>query len=278
MLEPINRGWRINYANEFHLDITPAVLDSRLGNGAVLVPDRKLEDWKESHPKGYAAWFEGIAATAPGIGFGLVTMRAEVEPLPENQRFRGPLRRIVQILKRHRDVYFSRKSQDERDRTPISIVVTTLATRAYEQLVVAQHFDTEFDLMVTVGEGMQQHIGLTALTGYSIPNPSNPLENFAEKWNNDRRRADAFFEWHKRAVADVKLLAQAQGLDRIGQLLSQMLGEDASRAVLNEYTDRMSKRRNAGLATVPLTSGALGLGAAPHVSAGIRPNTFFGSE
>ena len=58
MLEDINRGWRLNYAGEFHMDITPAVPNLLCPNGGVLIPDKKLSRWKESNPSGYARWFK----------------------------------------------------------------------------------------------------------------------------------------------------------------------------------------------------------------------------
>jgi hypothetical protein len=56
-LERLKRCLRLNYAGAFHLDILPACPNDRLGGGAILVPDRKLECWKDSNPKGFAEWF-----------------------------------------------------------------------------------------------------------------------------------------------------------------------------------------------------------------------------
>src|SRR5262249_40662776 len=75
MLEPINRGWRLVYANAFHLDITPAIPDPAAGEHAVLVPDRKLADWKESNPVGFAGWFEDISKRTPATSPVQVEMR-----------------------------------------------------------------------------------------------------------------------------------------------------------------------------------------------------------
>jgi hypothetical protein len=57
MLEEKNRCWRLNYAGEFHMDILPA-LSSSFSETAIRVPDKNLQAWKDSDPKGYASWFK----------------------------------------------------------------------------------------------------------------------------------------------------------------------------------------------------------------------------
>ena len=52
---------------------------------------------------------------------------AQVDDLPA-YRWKSPLQRCVQILKRHRDVMFA----DNLDSKPISIIITTLAGKAYQ--------------------------------------------------------------------------------------------------------------------------------------------------
>ena len=80
------------------------------------------------NPIGYAEWFyvrmgpqvlqlrEAMAKAAS----------ASIEEIPE-WRVRTPLQRAVQLLKRHRDLRFSPDADDR----PTSIIITTLAARAY---------------------------------------------------------------------------------------------------------------------------------------------------
>src|ERR1035437_5047647 len=44
-LEEMGRCWRINYAGEFHLDITPSIPNPGCPKGGVLVPDKTLKAW-----------------------------------------------------------------------------------------------------------------------------------------------------------------------------------------------------------------------------------------
>ena len=53
ILEEMPRCWRLNYANEFHLDITPSIINPTCVHGGELVPDKKVREWCASNPKGY---------------------------------------------------------------------------------------------------------------------------------------------------------------------------------------------------------------------------------
>jgi len=161
ILEEKPRCWRLAYANEFHLDITPSIPNPACSNGGELVPDKAVRDWKASNPKGYRALFEKRAALVPRIRarvmseFGVATKRAEIEPYPAPPAFKGLLRRTVQIGKRHRDVHFA---NDKNGRAPISVIITTLASRSYEYCVTNLVYDTELDLLLDVVRRMPDFI------------------------------------------------------------------------------------------------------------------------
>lgn len=55
MLEKLKRCIRLNYAGEFHLDILPACPDGT--HNGIVVPDRRLQCWIHSNPRGFAEWF-----------------------------------------------------------------------------------------------------------------------------------------------------------------------------------------------------------------------------
>jgi len=69
LLEEMPRCWRLNYANEFHLDITPSIPNPNCPLGGELVPDKTLKEWMTSNPKAYKWLFEQRAnrdARPPG--------------------------------------------------------------------------------------------------------------------------------------------------------------------------------------------------------------------
>jgi len=58
MTSLMNRCVRVEYANEFYMDVLPACRNG-FGNGTCIkVPDREVKGWKDSDPVGYATWFE----------------------------------------------------------------------------------------------------------------------------------------------------------------------------------------------------------------------------
>ena len=58
LLEEKARCWRLNYAGEFHLDITPSIPSPYCANSGELVPEKHTNLWKASNPNGYRAKFE----------------------------------------------------------------------------------------------------------------------------------------------------------------------------------------------------------------------------
>jgi len=192
-----NRCWTLNYANEFHMDILPAISDDvlRAQGGlladAVLITDaQKIAnrdvEWPKSNPKGYVKWFKSRhEATFVAVRNSLAQIeKANVNEIPE-YRVKTPLQRAVQILKRHRDIYCARKRSTCK---PISIIITTLAASLYR----GQNniYTAIYDILLGINESTIKKAGV-----FYIPNPANPNENFAEKWNSDPSWPKEFFEW-----------------------------------------------------------------------------------
>ena len=148
MLEEMPRCWRLNYAGEFHLDFTPSILNRACRNGGELVPDRALRAWSPSNPKGFRDLFSRRASLVPvmlgPLGERMALDKAMVELFPVKSSSKGVLRRTVQLLKRHRDIAFMKQ---DAALLPLSIIVTTLASQAYEWCVGHRAYDNELDLV-----------------------------------------------------------------------------------------------------------------------------------
>ena len=114
ILEEKKRCWRLNYAHQFHLDISPTIQNPACMQGGELVPDKKLRVWKPTNPKGYRSLFERRANLAPqfGVQKAMVADSASVELFPNKSGPKGILRRIVQLLKRHRCIMFMDVEKD----------------------------------------------------------------------------------------------------------------------------------------------------------------------
>ena len=277
LLEEKPRCWRLNYANEFHMDITPSIRNPACDNGGELVPDKALKEWKASNPRGCKTLFQRRAKLQPRIRLLKADGRvhAGIEPYPAAGGLKGVLRRSVQIGKRHRDVYF--EVIDPR-LAPISVIVTTLMSQSYEYCVRQFTYDSEFDLLCDVVRHMPAFIDTRIVDGrrqFFIWNETTSDENFAERWNRDPGLAEAFFAWHHDVLADLEKLADIRGLDMLSKSLRDSFGPAPVSKALDALTEKVSSARHAGtLSAAP----AVGLTASSAAAAtSVRPNTFFGS-
>ncbi len=249
------RCWTLLYAEHdgvgFHLDVLPCVPnpiphpENQIGMKAVEITNRHDEGarytWGKSNPGGYGDWFDWrqrptFARLAPLRKAALAKRHPElytrVGDVPD-QLVRTPLQRAIQILKRHRDVRFAGRD-DECDK-PISIIITTLAAQAY-----GQEPDT-FSALAGILDKIQrfQDTGLIKCENdrWLIANPTNPGENFADRWNDpESRKAEAFFRWANWVQEDVDELLNASTTDSLGKRLRSAFGDATGQRVAARYT------------------------------------------
>jgi len=146
---------------------------------------------------------------------------AKIEEVPDWQ-VKTPLQIAVQILKRHRNIYF----QKTPDVKPHSIIITTLAARAY---------GGEEDIMDALGRILRVIEENWGKRGYVenrngrwwVENPVEPGENFAHKWNEHPERRQAFFAWMERVKSDLAAAQSRQTLNEAVATLTPVLGKRA---------------------------------------------------
>jgi hypothetical protein len=279
LLEEKPRCWRLNYANEFHLDITPSISNPLCQADGELVPDRELSTWKATNPRGYRELFDRRAVLIPQIpsvaDSSIRAKEASIEALPQPMPIRGMLRRIVQIAKRHRDIYFERFDSGL---APISIIVTTLASRSYEWCVSRYSYPDQMsfilDVLTRLPDFIDQH-GFGGYRPWCIWNETTDGENFAEKWNADQRLAAAFFNWHRELLADIRSISQIEGLDAIAKRMKDSLGDYPVSRAMGSLMDDLSRARSRGRLSVVST---VGLAIDSPIGQKVQPNTFFGRK
>ena len=258
MKSPVKEGrrcWTLHYADEvqFHMDILPAIPDaklfkefleskghspSNLSNFAIAITDNTLPnynridpDWPCSNPKGYAAWFRSQmeARFNEKLKSLAESMELRVEQVPE-YKVKTPLQRAIQILKRHRDILFANEPDDK----PISIIITTLAGRAY---------NNEPDILATlqnVVAGMPRYIQHNNGVVW-IPNPVNPLENFADKWAEHPQREENFYKWLSEVQKDFNSALEQPDIQRAAESLKSPLGEQVIDKGLRSFHEAQNR-------------------------------------
>lgn len=245
MNKPVREGrrcWILDYADgaQFHMDLLPALpngAEQRLlleralkstswSESAVAITDKEeptyflvTANWPRSNPKGYGNWFNGRMAVVLQQRKKLLVeslqkrgFQASVETMPD-YRVRTPLQAAVMLLKRHRDHMFA----NEIEIKPISVIISTLAAHAYGQE------GTIAEALASILANMDRYIFWDGQT-YQIQNPTDPLENFADRWKKDPRKAQAFFDWLKQTRADFGRLARSITLQDMNEAVSKHIG------------------------------------------------------
>lgn len=238
-LREMNRCIRVQYANEFHIDITPAIPDDIQGPQNILITDKEQGRWKESNPRDYAEWFRESSRFQPRISYSEMHAfsandRASVEPLPQPKSSRPILNRVVQLLKRHRDLVY----KGHKD-APISAIITTLCAHSYRRNTSIV-FDSEAEFLLRVVADMPKSITRDGIVE-TVPNPQNPLENFADKWMRQSQRRLEFYRWHALAVAHFEKIVYKEGrakTELVRELSAAYGGDVTNRAVVSNAERR----------------------------------------
>lgn len=174
--------------------------------------------WQASNPGGYGDWFDQINKRYLMLNLqdrkaqflrenrNLFAATATIEDVPDYY-IKSPLQRVIQLIKRHRDIYYGRLSNGKNLR-PISAIITTMAAKIAADATVYQ-ID---ELLAYVVTGMENYASLlnnrtpkARFFGdradilqrkdhkWVISNPVNPEDNYADSWTNET--AEAFFRW-----------------------------------------------------------------------------------
>ncbi|MGQ5220501.1 nucleotidyltransferase [Staphylococcus equorum] len=234
-LDEKHRCWCLEYKDNmsFHLDIVPAIPADELkksqlyelinstdienkvaenaSSSAIFITDNRgsnyneiSTEWNISNPEGYGLWFAKEMRTN---GERTLLEKARVDELPIHQR-KTPLQRCVQLLKRHRDIMF----KDNPDSKPISIIISTLAARAYAR---------EVDIASALNNILKKMESIINSTTPRVPNPVNPQEDFTDKWEMSEykhlRLEDNFKIWLKQAQEDFRIITESRDASELNE-------------------------------------------------------------
>ncbi|MCB0497234.1 MAG: nucleotidyltransferase [Cyclobacteriaceae bacterium] len=274
------RCWTLLYRQDskiqkekFHMDILPSIVDSgyrmvlekafsatelkELDDLALRITDTEEDnyeseknhlEWLKSNPFGYGRWFFEQAKLEIKKAF---FINESIQPVPKYQKDKLPLQRVIQILKRHRDMMF--KGDEDK---PISIIITTLAAKAYRK---------ETDILTAlrnIVNSMEQYIEeYNPHTGEKmkwISNPVNNEENFADKWVETPQKQENFYAWLGQVKADIAEATGKTELKYIMESLKAPFGEEVINKAFGTYGDKLLKQRESGKMKMAAASGTIG--------------------
>lgn len=281
------RCWTLVYSEDakYHMDILPSIVDSGyrillekafsasasadVASLAMRITDKDRRDypvetnhlkWLRSNPFGYAHWFFDRAS----LEFEKGDLLAEaVQPVRKYNEKKLPLQRVVQILKRHRDLH-----SNGHEHRPISIIITTLAARAYgkETNILVALQNVIAGMRGQIKEEYSPELGRFIKR---IPNPVDESENFADRWIKEPERERRFYAWLDAVEADVANFvgARSLGVPSIWASLIKPFGEAEVVKAQNNYGLLLEARRKAGalrMAEKTATLGSAGRAAVPN--------------
>ncbi len=216
----------------FSIDIVPAVAESAetiarlvtktvrqdLVETAIAIPKQEHNQysWLTNNPLGYKVWFDEINGRfneTSKIEYRQKLLEenrhvfSSIQEIPEDLE-RSSLQRVIQILKFHRDVYYSFKTNGD-EMKPISAIINTIVAKIAANAV--SHINV-FELLQYVLEELAVYAEQQTLdeirfaakydnrslilkkgASWVICNPANPEDNLANQWTDIT--AKTFFMW-----------------------------------------------------------------------------------
>lgn len=231
------RTWTIEYAEDnelsFHIDIQPSILNKESHyEKAILTTTKSKKNtdnylWDNGNPLGLKDWFNTINSSSYD-SIALIQKRAlfeknsfiyaSIDDIPK-QLVVTKLQRLIQVLKRHRDIRF--ENQKHKTDKPNSMIITILAAKVYEEVnqscsliellkIFSDKVSANLEFL-NKGEYDVSGLLIDRINGkYEINNPTVE-ENLAERWNDfDNDKKKAFYDWSKWLLSDIDKLLNSK--------------------------------------------------------------------
>lgn len=264
----------IHYAEEndvgFSIDIVPAAHESseninRLKHKAerpdlidtsIAIPMGSRANgyvWRTNNPKGFQAWFDEInkpflnhSRTAYRVAlFESTGFYNTVEDIPAGME-RSAVQRVIQILKRNRDLFYQRFPDLKPISAIINVLVTDVASKCNADIGIFDLLERVMDELSKSTRGYKDRTNREILLesrivgrrnrGWYIANPANPEDNLASRWNEDLGIPEKFFLWVEAAQKDL-IDSMEKRDDEFRAIMESSFGRDAvQRAFGDKYS------------------------------------------
>ena len=245
---------RIQYADssQFHMDIASAQdLDISVDDSINIArfDGDSSYFYEVSNPKGYIDWFkqtmqfDELQKSQKAM---YEKRQTEVEKI-ELSKLRTPLQKAIQILKRHRDIFFMDK--DNSDDKPSSIIITTLCAMAYKDTDGQYEKNNIYLTVVNMLDRFPIYVKKNKAGCYYLENPSNPKENFLKKWDDNPDLVVAFEQWITKARRDIVTEPETfieGNPQKLRKVLYESFGQRDADIALENYGNKMGEYAQSG--------------------------------
>lgn len=261
----------------FSMDVVPACFAGTADSDTrINIVDAGRASWKLSDPKAFAAWFEVRTRVIEHLplkegAFAKSARAGVVHPMPEDDdpADKAPLRLVIQLAKRARDVFHRRDGEEESHAVP-SILLTVLVARSYRgtRNLSAALRDAASDLAAFAAPARPQ----------KLVNPANPGEAITDKWDRCPESWESFRRWANAFLMEVDAVIAAPDAKSLHKALSMTFGDAAATEAVKIAAQRVGKHLDQGQQRVSPTGKVLAMGSAPTAAAVTAPpTTYFGA-
>ena len=274
---------RVVYSDsaQFHMDVVCAkpIIGDRIIDVAKKQERSTAYMYNESNPKGYISWFKETMNYSRILNEaqkrGGIFASTKVEELSLS-RMRTPLQQAIQILKRHRDIYFA----DRLDDRPSSIVITTLCAKSYEyDKMYNWSHDNVYTVIKRMLELFPRFIETNENGEYVLKNPSLESENFLYKWKSNENLERNFREWIRKAKVDIVENPESflpSNPEKAGELLRESFGSHAMGKALKRFGEHMGTMSANGEMLIDRRTRSISSNTTEAPTVQPKKNTFFG--
>lgn len=277
-IEDKKRCIRIQYSDssQFHMDI--ACAKEATSNNIIFIAQHDNNSYYNfcpSNPLGYIAWFkESMRYSELPKSIRLYESATTVKPLPL-VKVHTPLQQAIQLLKRHRDIYF----ENYLDNRPSSIIITTLCALSYDYIVKNQFKSTSiYETIKTMLENFNRFI-IFKNNEYFLENPIMTDENFLANWKENKLLKSNFDSWIAQAKNDIitdPINFIENDPTKLSKSLKQRFGESASERALNKYGSLMGAINKVGALNINKSTMSSTISQSSGDVITPQKNTFFG--
>ena len=244
----------IHYADDMHLDVTPARRSpgtrEREGNIFHHHEASFVEKSLVANPYGFAVWFKETcredlafaeAYAARDYDYRRTLAEAEVEPLPGPPHlWTSPKTVALQLLKRWRNIEYDGHS----GRVPPSVLLSKLVAEA--QIVAPGLSGTLFDAAKHILRVLDEAEKVERLV--CEENPVCPEDDLTDRWPENRRGQRELRRRLRVLVAALSEFRATDDIGRMGDILAPLFGEQVSGAVVKRYFDSRTDAVRDGVA------------------------------
>jgi hypothetical protein len=290
-LDFYDRCITINYADYgslgFNIDVVPSALTTTETKKEMLQKGCKAEyvdtaieisevkqngdcNWISSNPLAYVEWFNEINKPFADVGRierkrrifeGNQSIYNSVEEVPEYFN-KTSLQMAIQLLKRARDVHFSKLGKEKESLKPISAIISTIVLDTANRKLIPYDADV-LQVISIVLEELKVYSKYQKLTEadfrtmyfskvtisknngkWEMWNPVNPIDNLVDSWNDVPECAKLFFDWVAtldKTIIEILDDNNVEYTRSIGNIIGNTLVEDYYKLTSPRIIDRGPK-------------------------------------